>query len=160
VNLGPRPRRAADSRFPMNVDTIREYCLTFADATENLQWGDELCFKVGGKIFVMLGLESVPQRMCFKCTPEKFAGLCEYEGIIPAPYLGRYKWVMLQRLDALLDEELKDLIRQSYEMVAAKAKTKAQTKAKTKAKTKRTAKPGSPDQRAHRKRERKTSEAK
>jgi predicted DNA-binding protein (MmcQ/YjbR family) len=116
----------------MNVDAIREYCLAFADCTENLQWGADLCFKVRGKIFVVLSLESVPQGMCFKCTPEKFAELCEYEDIIPAPYVGRYKWVMLQRLDVLRDGELKDLIRQSYEMVAAKVRTKATSTAKSK----------------------------
>lgn len=105
----------------MNVDAIRKYCLSFPGATENLQWGDDLCFKVGGRIFMMLGLDSVPQRMCFKCTPEKFDQLCEVEDIIPAPYVGRYKWVMLQRIDVLREPELKELIRQSYEMVASKA---------------------------------------
>jgi len=111
----------------MNADSIRKYCLSFPHATENLQWGDELCFKVGGKIFVMLGLDSVPQRMCFKCTPEKFAELCELEDIRPAPYVGRYKWVMLDRLDALPDQGLEECIRQSYEMVESKAKGKTQT---------------------------------
>ncbi len=106
----------------MNVDFIRRFCLSFPQAKENLQWGEELCFKVGGKIFVMLGLGSVPQRICFKCTPEKFAELVEQEGIIPAPYVGRYKWVLLERPDVLPNAELEDLIRQSYEMVAAKAK--------------------------------------
>ncbi|MGA7896056.1 MAG: MmcQ/YjbR family DNA-binding protein [Candidatus Sulfotelmatobacter sp.] len=41
----------------MRVDSIRDYCLSFPRATENLQWGDDLCFKVGGKIFVMFGLD-------------------------------------------------------------------------------------------------------
>ena len=45
---------------------------------------------------MMVGLDSVPQRVCFKCTPEKFAGLVEHEGIIPAPYVGRCKWVMVK----------------------------------------------------------------
>ena len=45
-------------------------------------------------------------------------------GYRPAPYVGRYKWVLLQRLDVLGDEELEDLIRQSYAMVAAKVKPK------------------------------------
>ncbi len=103
----------------MNDDFIREYCLSFPDAIENLQWGDELCFKLAGKIFVMLGLDN--PRVCFKCTPETFAELIEREDIRPAPYVGRYKWVMLDRLDALGDRELKEMIRQSYEMVAAKA---------------------------------------
>jgi len=106
----------------MDAPAIRKYCLSFPDAIENLQWEDELCFKVGGKIFTMLGLDSLPQRLCFKCTPEKFAELCELEDIRPAPYVGRYSWVMLDRLDALPDGELQDLIEQSYQMVRSQAK--------------------------------------
>src|ERR1700733_16151802 len=106
----------------MNTDTIREFCLAFPQASENLQWGDDLCFKIGGKIFAMLGLDN--PRLCFKCSPETFAELTEREDIRPAPYVGRYKWVMLDRLDALSDNELEDSIRQSYEMVAAKAPKK------------------------------------
>jgi predicted DNA-binding protein (MmcQ/YjbR family) len=104
----------------MNTDAIREFCLGFPDATEKLQWGDELCFKIGEKIFVMLGLDN--PRLCFKCSPETFAELIEREDVRPAPYVGRYKWVMLDRLDAIPWNELRDLIEQSYEMVAAKAK--------------------------------------
>src|SRR5437879_3918026 len=102
----------------MNVDSIRTYCMSFPQATEKLQWGDDLCFKVGGKIFTIVSLDS--PRLCFKCTPETFAELIEREDIRPAPYVGRYKWVMLDRLDALRDDELEESIRQSYEMVAAK----------------------------------------
>jgi predicted DNA-binding protein (MmcQ/YjbR family) len=105
----------------MNVEEIREYCIAFSDATENLQWGDDLCFKVRGKLFVTVALTAVPQKVCFKCTPETFAELTEREDIRPAPYVGRYKWVILDRLDVLGNTELKELIRHSYEMVAAKA---------------------------------------
>jgi predicted DNA-binding protein (MmcQ/YjbR family) len=106
----------------MDATAIRQYCLSFPHATENLQWEDELCFKVGGKIFAMLGLDSLPQRMCFKCTPETFAELCELDDVRPAPYVGRYQWVVLDRLDALPDENLQDFIQQSYRMVRSKAK--------------------------------------
>ncbi len=109
----------------MNVDEIRKYCLAFAGAAENLQWADDLCFKIRGKIFVTLALTAVPQKLCFKCTPETFAELVERENIRPAPYVGRYKWVILDRLDALPHGELREFIRQSYEMVAAKAPKKA-----------------------------------
>jgi predicted DNA-binding protein (MmcQ/YjbR family) len=108
----------------MNVDSIRAYCLSFSDATEKLQWGDALCFKVRAKMFAVLGLDRV--RLTFKCSPETFAELVEREGIHPAPYVGRYHWVMLDRLDLLGREELRNLIGQSYEMVAANApKSKA-----------------------------------
>jgi predicted DNA-binding protein (MmcQ/YjbR family) len=106
----------------MNTDAIREFCLTFPQSTENLQWGDDLCFKIGGKIFAIVGLDN--PRLCFKCTPEIFAELIEREDIHPAPYVGRYKWVMLDRIDAVRWDELQELIRQSYEMVAAKAPKK------------------------------------
>jgi predicted DNA-binding protein (MmcQ/YjbR family) len=104
----------------MNVDFLRQFCLSFPGAEENLQWEDELCFKVGEKIFAMVSLSSVPQRLCFKCTPEKFAELLEQEGMSPAPYLGRYQWVLLQTLDLLSRHEVEELIRKSYELVSAK----------------------------------------
>ncbi|HZS95625.1 MAG TPA: MmcQ/YjbR family DNA-binding protein [Terriglobales bacterium] len=110
----------------MNIDSIRAYCLNFPKATEKLQWGDDLCFKVAGKIFAMLGLDN--PRLCFKCSPEVFAELIEREDIRPAPYVGRYKWVMLDRLDAVSDRELEDFIQQSYTMVAAKAPKQSKSK--------------------------------
>lgn len=106
----------------MDIDSIRRYCLSFRQAKENLQWQDDLCFKVGGKIFALIDLHSVPPHVCFKCTPDRFAELLERDGIVAAPYVGRYKWVLLKRLNVLPASELKDLIRQSYEMVAAKMK--------------------------------------
>ena len=106
----------------MNVDTIRKLCLSLPDATENLQWEDELCFKVRGKIFAMVGLSSVPQRLVFKSDPEEFQELLEHEGVVPAPYVGRYKWLMLENLDVLSKPEIDRCIKKSYAMVAAKAK--------------------------------------
>jgi predicted DNA-binding protein (MmcQ/YjbR family) len=114
----------------MNVESVRSYCLSFPQAKETLQWGETLCFKVAGKIFAMLSLASVPATLCFKCAPETFAELCEQEGISPAPYVGRYKWVLLEHLRVLRDEETEDLIHQSYEMVLMKSKPKPKVKAK------------------------------
>jgi predicted DNA-binding protein (MmcQ/YjbR family) len=47
----------------MKIDALREYCLAFPRATEKLQWGDELCFKIASRIFLMLGLDN--PRLCF-----------------------------------------------------------------------------------------------
>jgi predicted DNA-binding protein (MmcQ/YjbR family) len=106
----------------MNLDSLRALCLSFPRASENVQWEDKLSFKVDGKIFAMLGLESVPMRLVFKCDPETFAELTERQGIVPAPYVGRYRWVMLESMDAVPDAELDRLIRVSYAMVARKQK--------------------------------------
>src|SRR5271167_596689 len=128
----------------MNVDSIRAYCLSFPGAAEKLQWGDDLCFKIGGKIFAMVGLDN--PRVCFMCTPDTFAELIEREDIRPAPYVGRYKWVMLDRIDAVDWRELRELIQRSYEMVAAKApkagsrKTKVVKERRTNVGTKKSSK--------------------
>lgn len=102
----------------MNVDEIHKFCLAFPGATETLQWEDALCFKISGKMFAVLGLDDL--RLSFNCDPETFAELIERPDIRPSPYLGRYKWVKLDRLDAVPWGELKDLIRQSHEAVSAK----------------------------------------
>jgi predicted DNA-binding protein (MmcQ/YjbR family) len=116
----------------MNVDSIRAYCLSFPSATEKLQWGDALCFKVRDKMFAVLGLDKV--RLIFKCSAEAFAELIERPDIRPSPYLARHNWVILDRLDALPNHELRDLIQQSYEMVAAKAPSRARKRKVAKAK--------------------------
>ena len=113
----------------MDVGSIRRYCLSFPRTTEKLQWEDALCFKVAGKIFATLNLElSSPAQLSFKCSPERFAELLEIEGISPAAYVGRYKWVALEDLNALSQADLKDCIRESYELVLAKLPRKKKQK--------------------------------
>lgn len=101
----------------MNIEEIRQFCLSLPHATEDVKWGNDLTFTVGKKMFAVTGLESAEQSVSFKCTPEKFAELVETDGIIPAHYVARYYWVTVEKLDALKTGELKDLIKQSYEMV-------------------------------------------
>ena len=110
----------------MDLDSIRNYCLSLPHATEDIQWGNDLLFRISGKIFTGINLDP-PHSLSFKCTPEKFDELIELDGIIPAPYMARNKWVMLERLDALSDAEIKQLIQLSYEMIFAKLTKKAQT---------------------------------
>lgn len=114
----------------MKSDEIREFCLSLPDSTEKLQWGDALCLKVGGKMFAVLGLDN--PRLSFKCTPDVFADLIEREHIRPSPYLGRHKWVMLERLDAVGNQELRELIEQSHQMVGKNASRKKKSAASPK----------------------------
>jgi len=102
----------------MNFEAIRKYCLSFSHATEDVQWKTVLLFRVGGKIFAMLNLdESAVDKLAFKCHPEIYADLIERDGIISAPYTGRFSWVALQRFDALKAEELKSLLEDSYQII-------------------------------------------
>ena len=104
----------------MNVDWLREVCLSFPGTTEQIQWGYDLLFKVGGKMFAITPLEPAPVCLSFKASSENFAELTERPNIIPAPYLARAQWVALQTRDALPAEELARLLRESYDMVIAK----------------------------------------
>ncbi len=104
----------------MNVDWVRELCLSFPHATEKISWGHDLTFRVNEKIFAVTVLEPAPVWLCFKCTPETFAELTERMGIIPAPYMARAKWVALETKEALATDELTRLLRESYDLVFAK----------------------------------------
>jgi predicted DNA-binding protein (MmcQ/YjbR family) len=94
-------------------------------ATESVQWGDDLVFKVGGKMFAVAVLVPAKVWLSFKCSPEEFAELTERPGIIPAPYSARYHWVALETQDALALAELEQLLRQSYRLVVEKLPKKA-----------------------------------
>lgn len=112
----------------MDVDSLRKLCLSFPGATEQIQWGYDLLFKVGGKMFAVTPLEPAPVCLSFKASPENFAELTERPNIIPAPYLARAQWVALQTRDALPLEELSRLLRDSYDMIFAKLPKKTQLK--------------------------------
>jgi len=112
----------------MNLEKIREYCLSLPHATEEVLWQKDLVFKIGGKMFAAVGLDAGPaSQFSFKCTPEEFAELTERDGIIPAPYAARYHWVAVEKPGALSQAEIKRLIKDSYEMVKVKLSKKTQS---------------------------------
>ena len=104
----------------MQLDRLREICLSFPGATEQVQWGNDLVFKIGGKMFAVAPLEPGPVVLSFKTSPEMFAELTERPYIIPAPYLARAKWVALETRTALPQDEIASLLRTSYDLVLAK----------------------------------------
>ena len=104
----------------MNIDWIRNLCLSFPQTTEQIQWGEVLVFKVAGKIHALTVLQPAKTWLTFKVSPENFAELTERPGVIPAPYLARAKWVALETKDALSPDELTFLLRESYDLVVAK----------------------------------------
>jgi predicted DNA-binding protein (MmcQ/YjbR family) len=104
----------------MNIDELRKLCLSFPGATEQIQWGDNLLFKVGGRMFAITALEPAKVWLSLKANPENFAELTERPGVIPAPYLARAKWISLETPDTLPAVEIAELVRESYELVLAK----------------------------------------
>ena len=104
----------------MTAEAVRRYCMSLPHATESVQWGDDLVFKIGGKMFAVTVLEPAKVCMSFKCSPEEFAELIERPGIIPAPYAARHYWVALETPDALSQTELKSRLRRAYDLVLEK----------------------------------------
>jgi len=101
----------------MSLDAIRKICRSLPAVTEDIKWGSDLVFSVGGKMFAVVNTDR-PHTVAFKCTPEIFAELTEREGIIPAPYLARALWVQERSAGEVLERrELADLINASYELV-------------------------------------------
>jgi predicted DNA-binding protein (MmcQ/YjbR family) len=101
-----------------------------------MQWGNDLLFCIGEKMFAVAGLDAkYPTKLSFKCTPEKFNELIEHEGIIPAPYVARYHWVALEDLDALNKKELKDLLKNAYQLVHDKLPLKVRKKLGTRSRS-------------------------
>jgi predicted DNA-binding protein (MmcQ/YjbR family) len=104
----------------MKIDQLRKICLSFPGATEQIQWEDDLLFKVGGKMFAVTPLEPAPLWLSLKADPEGFAELTERPGIVPAPYLARAKWIAIETPETLPPAEVAALLRKSYDLVAAK----------------------------------------
>jgi predicted DNA-binding protein (MmcQ/YjbR family) len=104
----------------MSIGDVREFALSLPHATEQIQWGDHLLFKVGGKMFAITALSPEGNRISLKTTPEKFHDLTEIAGIVPAPYMARNFWVALETWNAVRAGELRELIRESYDLVFAK----------------------------------------
>jgi predicted DNA-binding protein (MmcQ/YjbR family) len=104
----------------MTLETLRQICRALPAVTEDVKWGNDLCFCVGGKMFAVVDLNP-PHSLAFKCTPESFGELIERPGVRPAPYMARNMWVQEEQLgEALERPEVEQLVRTSYDLVVAK----------------------------------------
>ncbi|MDQ2921691.1 MAG: MmcQ/YjbR family DNA-binding protein [Acidobacteriota bacterium] len=110
----------------MDIESVRKFCLSLPHVTEDVQWESDLLFRIGNKMFAVVGLDPASDHcMSFKCTPEVFAELTERDGIMPAPYVARYHWVALERFDALPERELKELLKNAYQLIFEKLPKKS-----------------------------------
>jgi predicted DNA-binding protein (MmcQ/YjbR family) len=108
----------------MTTEQLRTFCLELKGTKEDVKWEDHLCFLIGGKMYCVTGF-SDSDNVSLKVKDEQFDALCEREGIIPAPYMARSKWISVTDRKSLSAKEWKDYIRQSYSMIAAKLTQKA-----------------------------------
>jgi predicted DNA-binding protein (MmcQ/YjbR family) len=105
----------------MNASELRKLVSEWPGVTEDIKWGADLVYSVGGKMFAVTGAGAKDAGgVSFKVPDARFLELTGRPGIVPAPYLARARWVLVQRDARLAKAELAALIRGSYELVRAK----------------------------------------
>lgn len=112
----PSRQRPAAGAAP---DPLKAFCRSIPGTTEDIKWGDDLVFSIGGKMYAAFDVDDGPE-LGFKCDDDDYDRLTEIDGIIPAPYAARWGWVMVKRRAALGDAELKRLLRKARDLVYAK----------------------------------------
>ena len=108
----------------MNIEDIQNICKALPAVTEDIKWGNDLVFSVGGKMFCVAGLNQSPTTASFKVTDEEFDEMCDRDGFKPAPYVAKYKWVWIDDISKMKKGDWKKYIKQSYELVKAKLPNK------------------------------------
>jgi len=94
-------------------------------ATLSVQWGDDQVYKVGGKMFAVLGGAVGGGGFSFKASEVAFAVLTETGRGRPAPYLARAQWVQIEDLAGQEDAEAVDWLGNAHALVAARLTRKA-----------------------------------
>lgn len=108
----------------MNIEELQQLCKSLPHVTEDIKWGNDLCFCIGGKMFCVIGLNQSPISASFKVLDEEFEELSTRKGFVPAPYVARYKWVLVEDISTLSAKEWKHYVTQSYTLVKDKLPAK------------------------------------
>lgn len=107
----------------MNVETLRVFALQLEGANEGFPFGEDvLVFKVNNKIFMLLPLNEQPVRFNLKCDPEKAIELREHypNSVLPGYHMNKKHWNTIVIDGELKSSLLKEMIRDSYELVKGK----------------------------------------
>ena len=105
----------------MNVEEIREYCLSKPEVTESFPFDeDTLVFKAKGKMFLLLSLTDDPVRINVKCDPELAIELrAEYTFVLPGYHMNKKHWNTIIMDGAMGKTLLLQQIDASYSLVVA-----------------------------------------
>ena len=108
----------------MNIESLREYCLSKPGAEETLPFGpDTLVYKVSGKIFLLTGLDEEQLSFNVKCEPDKAIELREeFPCVLPGYHMNKKHWNTIVVDGSVSSKQLKEWIDHSYELVAGKKK--------------------------------------
>ena len=103
----------------MTYDEYNAFCGSLPAATYVQQWGGAHVWKVGGKVFAIGGWRDDYPAITFKAGEIGYEVLKDQPGFRPAPYLASrgMKWIQHYTQPGPSDEEMRDHIRHSYDLV-------------------------------------------
>src|SRR5574338_256032 len=102
----------------MNIEQVREYCLSKKGVTEELPFDEESpVYKVMGKIFLIASL-TPPFSINIKCDPEKAVDLRErYPAVTPGYHMDKRHWNTVEIEGTIRNSLIEEWIDHSYELV-------------------------------------------
>ena len=107
----------------MDIEKIREYCLSKQGVTESFPFGDDtLVFKVKAKIFALANLDGDPS-LNLKCDPELALDLREhYPCVLPGYHMNKKHWNTILIDGSVPDREIYGWIDHSFNLVSGSNK--------------------------------------
>jgi predicted DNA-binding protein (MmcQ/YjbR family) len=102
----------------MDIEKLREYCLSKKFATEDFPFDEStLAFRIKGKMFCIVDADN-PASINLKCDPERALELREeYGEIIPGFHMNKRHWNTVDINGTLKDSFIFELIDHSYDLV-------------------------------------------
>lgn len=105
----------------MNVEEIREHCMRKNGVEEGFPFdSNTLVFKVAGKLFLLMGLDSNPVQFNVKCDPNRAIELREkYSCVLPGYHMNKKHWNTIVCEGNAPKKSVFEWIDHSYELVLA-----------------------------------------
>lgn len=108
------------------IEELQIFCKSLPKVTEDIKWGNNLCFSVAGKLFLVISLDELPIAASFKVSEEDFDELSSREGFMQAPYFAKNKWVKILDIDSISLNQWIDYVMNSYNLIKLKLTKKLQ----------------------------------
>lgn len=108
----------------MNIETLRDYCLSKPGAEETLPFGpDVIVFKVNSKAFLLLPLDKETLQFNVKCNPDLALELREqYPSVQPGWHMNKKHWNTVTVDGTVPLKLIREWIDHSYDLVKSKKK--------------------------------------
>ena len=98
-----------------------DYVMSMPNTELDYPFGESVAvYKTKGKMFALIAENSKPLRISLKCDPNLAITLREkYESVMSGYHLNKKHWNTIVLSGQLSDQEIKDLIKHSYELVTS-----------------------------------------